>query len=111
VKINPNYEPQTNQTGATNAAGSAHQSSSTSGASSAHVSSHEPSSQSGSADKADFSTDAQQFSKLSSKMSSVPQVRQDRVNSLKSAVQNGTHKVSNQQIAQSLSRDMNVSHK
>lgn len=100
MKINPNMEPQGGQgpsgAGAAGAAGTV------------HVSKHTQSGQTSSSDKTDLSSEAQQFATLSSKAASVPDVRQDRVSSLKSAIQNGSYNVSNQQIAQSMARDFSA---
>lgn len=97
VKIDPNFEPQGGQgpsgAGAAGAAGAI------------QVSSRGASGQASGTDKADLSTEAQQFAMLSSQAANVPNVRQNLVASLKSAVQNGTYTVSNQQIAQSMLRD------
>lgn len=98
MKINSDFEPQAGQ--GVSGAGTA------SGAGS--VQSHKNlshSNQTGSADKADLSSDAQQFAILSAQSSHVPDVRADRVATLKSAIQNGSYSVSNHQIAQSMLRD------
>lgn len=57
-------------------------------------------------DKTEFSSEAQAFAKLSAQIGNVPEVRQDRVATLRQAIQNGTYGVSNEQIAQSMLRDM-----
>jgi flagellar biosynthesis anti-sigma factor FlgM len=97
VKIDSNFEPQAGQgpTGA-GAAGAANQ---IQRSRSSHAG------QSSAADKADLSSEAQQFAKLSAQATQVPDVRADRVATLKNAIQNGTYSVSNQQIAQAMSRD------
>ncbi len=95
MKINPNLDPQASQAAGAASASSAPQSA-------------KPQSQSvktGSSDKADLSSDAQQFAALSTQASNVPDVRQDRVASLKSAIQNGSYSVSNQQIASARVKD------
>lgn len=56
-------------------------------------------------DRANFSSDAQQLSTLSTALANVPSVRQNRVDALRQAVQNGTYNPSNQDIAQSVLRD------
>ena len=98
MKIDSNFEPQAGQgpTGA-GAAG---------GTGATQDARYSQTSQSGTTDKAEFSSDAQMFAKLSGQVSSAPDVRQDRVASLKQAVQNGTYNVSNQQIAQAMARDL-----
>lgn len=48
------------------------------------------------------------YSKLNSWRCSVPKIRQERVTPLRHAVQNGTYKVANRQIAQSLQQDFFV---
>ena len=97
MKINSNLDPQAGQ--GPSGAGAA------GGAGAVQNVRYAPASQSGATDKAEFSSDAQMFAKLSGQISSVPDVRQDRVASLKQAVQNGTYNVSNQQIAQAMARD------
>jgi negative regulator of flagellin synthesis FlgM len=98
VKINPDFNPQAGQP--TTAAGAA---------SSVQAPRTPSGGKTGSTDQANFSSEAQQFALLSSQASNVPDVRPDRVASLKAAVQNGTYNVSNQQIAQAMSRDLNPS--
>jgi negative regulator of flagellin synthesis FlgM len=56
-------------------------------------------------DQATLSSDAVRFSNLSSQLSNVPEIRQDRVAQVSQALQNGTYSVSNKQIAQSMLRD------
>ena len=101
VKINPNLEPQGGQgasgAGAASAAGAIH--------STRHAESDQSTDGS---DKADLSSEAQQFSRLSSQIANVPEVRQDRVASLKSAIQSGSYSVSNAQIAQAMARDFST---
>lgn len=94
MKINPNLEPQGSQ-GASGAGA----------AGVVNASRAAQSGQSGTTDKADLSSDAQQFAQLSGQAANVPAVRQDRVDSLRSAIQSGTYSVSNQQIARSMARD------
>lgn len=102
MKINPNFEPQPGQgparassTGATGTSGAVHNNPRTA-----------ESLQSNAADKADLSSEAQQFAMLSAQAANVPEVRADRVASLKNAIQTGTYSVSNRQIAQAVSRDL-----
>lgn len=57
------------------------------------------------ADQASLSPDAVQLSNLRAKLSSVPEIRQDRVATLSAAIKNGTYSVSNRQIAEALLRD------
>ena len=57
-------------------------------------------------DRTNFSSDAQQLSNLSTALANVPSVRQSRVDALRQAVQGGTYNPSNQDIAQSLLRDL-----
>lgn len=100
VKINSDFEPQAGQgvsgTGAAGPAGSVQ---------AQRTATH--SSQSSATDKADLSSEAQQFATLSAQASKVPDARADRVASLKNAVQSGTYNVSNRQIAQAMQRDFN----
>ncbi|HEY6466023.1 MAG TPA: flagellar biosynthesis anti-sigma factor FlgM [Candidatus Acidoferrales bacterium] len=100
MKINSDFEPQAGQgvSGAGAAGGAESVQTQRAGA---HTS------QSATIDKADLSSEAQQFATLSAQASKVPDVRADRVASLKNAVQNGTYNVSNQQIAQAMQRDFN----
>jgi negative regulator of flagellin synthesis FlgM len=102
VKINPNLEPQGGQgpssAGAAGAAGVVQ-----------NTRQAAQSGQASSADKTDLSTEAQQFSMLSNQSSTIPDVRQDRVASLKAAIQSGSYNVSNQQIAQSMLQDFRAS--
>lgn len=97
MKINSDFEPQAGQgPSAAGAAGAAHQ---------VHSSRSSHAGHSSETDKADISSEAQQFAKLSAHANKVPDVRTDRVATLKNAIQNGTHSVSNQQIAQAMARD------
>ena len=100
MKINPDFEPQAGQgpTGAGAASGTSH----------IHSSRSSHAGQSTATDKADLSSEAQQFAKLSAQASKVPDVRADRVATLKSAIQTGSYSVSNHQIAQAMSRDLNT---
>ena len=61
-----------------------------------------------SADQANLSPEAQQLSNLSQALTSVPQVRQERVTPLTQSVQSGAYAVPNQQIAQSMLRDFRM---
>lgn len=56
-------------------------------------------------DHADLSSDGVTYTKLSSSLASVPEIRQERVAPLRQALQNGSYQVSNQQIAKSLQQD------
>lgn len=56
-------------------------------------------------DHADLSSDGVTYTKLSSSLSSVPEIRQERVTPLRQALQNGSYQVSNQQIAKSMQQD------
>ena len=97
MKIDPNLETQSSQaTGASGASGTA-------GVPSAVRNGR--SSVTNGMDKADLSSDARQFALLASQTSTVPDVRQDRVALLKSAIQAGTYNVSNAQIAVAMQRD------
>lgn len=97
MKINSDFEPQVGQgPSATGAAGSA---------SHVHSSPNSHAGHSSETDKADLSSEGQQFAKLSAHANKVPDVRADRVATLKNAIQNGTHSVSNHQIAQAMARD------
>ena len=98
MKINPNLEPQgghaATETGAAAGPGSVQSGRAT------------QTSHSGGSDKTEFSSQAQEFAKLSAQIASIPEVRQERVASLRQAIQGGTYKVSDQQIAQSMLRDL-----
>jgi negative regulator of flagellin synthesis FlgM len=97
VKINPNLDPQAGQpTASAGAAGSP---------AVVQPTRTSQTSQSTSADRADLSSEAQQFAVLSSQAANAPDVRADRVASLKTAVQGGSYAVSSHQIAQSMVRD------
>ena len=98
MKINSNLEPQ-----GSHAAGGAGSASPTGGAQGSWPA---QTYQTDGSDKTEFSSEAQTLAKLSSQMGSVPDVRQDRVATLRQAIQNGTYSVSNEQIAQSMLRDM-----
>lgn len=101
MKINPNLEPQGGQgpsgAGAAGVAGVVQNTRQT------------QSGQTSSADKTDLSSEAQQFAMLSTQASNAPPSRQDRVDTLKSAIQAGSYTVSNQQIAQSMLQDFRPS--
>lgn len=56
-------------------------------------------------DQANLSPDAIEYSKLRSAIVNVPEIRTDRVSSLRQTIQAGTYSVSNQQIASALRRD------
>jgi len=94
VKINSDFEPQAGQ--GPSAAGAPSQ---------VHSSRSSHAGHSSETDKADLSSEAQQFAELSAHANKVPDVRADRVATLKNAIQNGTHSVSNHQIAQAMARD------
>ncbi len=55
-----------------------------------------------------IASDTTQISKLGSKISSVPEIRQDRVAALSAQVQSGKYQVSDQQIADSMLRDFRM---
>jgi flagellar biosynthesis anti-sigma factor FlgM len=55
------------------------------------------------------SADTLQISSLGSKLSSIPEIRQDRVAAVSAQVQSGKYAVSDQQIAESMLRDFRVS--
>lgn len=57
------------------------------------------------ADEANLSSDALHLSALSSALSSVPDVRQERVAPLRQAISNGTYSPSNHQIAGAMMQD------
>lgn len=61
-----------------------------------------------SGDQASLSPDATQLSNLSMALANVPDVRQDRVQAVSSAIQNGSYSVSNQQIAGAMLRDFRM---
>jgi len=56
-------------------------------------------------DQANLSSDAVQYSKLTTAIGSLPDIRQGRVAALQQAIQSGNFSVSNQQIAVALQRD------
>ena len=60
-------------------------------------------------DEANLSSDAVRLSELSTSLSSVPEIRQERVTAVSQALQNGTYSVSNEQIADSMMRDFQPS--
>jgi len=101
VRIDPNLG--TSQGQATERAASA----STSAASSAASKPLQISNQD-SGDQANLSPDAQQLSNLSQALTSIPQIRQERVTPLAQSVQGGAYSVPNQQIAQSMLRDFRM---
>lgn len=57
-------------------------------------------------DLAQFSVDGEKVQQLKSDLSAVPEVRQDRVAALRSAISSGSYNVSGQQIAQAMSSDL-----
>lgn len=59
----------------------------------------------GGTDQASLSSDAVKLSSLSNALSSVPDVRQDRVAAISQKLQDGSYSVSDQQIAQAVLRD------
>lgn len=61
-----------------------------------------------SGDQASLSPDATQLSNLSMALSNVPDVRQERVQAVSGAIQNGSYSVSNQQIAGAMLRDFRM---
>ncbi len=100
MKINSDFEPQAgNGSASTGAAGAPSHVHNSQSSQISHAD------RSSAADKADLSSEAQQFAKLSAHASKVPDVRGDRIATLKQAIQNGTHSVSNHQIAHAMSRD------
>jgi flagellar biosynthesis anti-sigma factor FlgM len=62
-------------------------------------------SQAGNTDQASLSSDAVKFSSLSNALSSVPEIRQERVAAISQQLQNGSYSVSDHQIAQAVLRD------
>lgn len=54
------------------------------------------------------STDTLQISSLGSKVSSIPEVRQEKVAAVSSQIQSGKYAVSDQQIAESMLRDFRM---
>lgn len=100
MKINSEFETQAGQApSAAGAAAAANQVHSSRGSHVGHSSE---------TDKAELSSEAQQFAKLSAHANKVPDVRADRVATLKNAIQGGAHSVSNHQIAQAMARDFHA---
>ena len=60
-------------------------------------------------DQAHISPEARQLAELSAELAQVPEVRQDRVESLRRALDNGSYDVSNEQIAEALLADLSGS--
>jgi flagellar biosynthesis anti-sigma factor FlgM len=56
-----------------------------------------------------FATDTTQISSLGSKLSSIPEIRQDRVAQVSAQLKSGGYQVSDQQIADSMLRDFRIS--
>jgi flagellar biosynthesis anti-sigma factor FlgM len=54
-------------------------------------------------------TDTAQISSLGSKLSSIPEIRQDRVAQVSAQLKSGSYQVSDQQIADSMLRDFRIS--
>lgn len=61
-----------------------------------------------SSDQASLSADATQLSNLSLALTNVPDVRQERVQAVSSAIQSGNYALSNQQIAGAMLRDFRM---
>jgi flagellar biosynthesis anti-sigma factor FlgM len=57
-------------------------------------------------DQAQLSVDSGTIQQLQSKLSQLPDVRQDRVNALRQAVGSGSYKVSNQQLSDAIGSDL-----
>ena len=57
-------------------------------------------------DKTQFSIDGGTVQQLKSALSQLPEVRQERVNALRQAVNNGSYQVSNQQLADAIGSDL-----
>jgi negative regulator of flagellin synthesis FlgM len=57
-------------------------------------------------DLAQFSVDGEKVQQLKTDLAAVPDLRQDRVATLKEAIASGSYSVSGQQIAQAMSSDL-----
>jgi len=57
-------------------------------------------------DLAQFSVDGEKVQELKAGLAAVPEVRQDRVAALQTAIASGNYSVSGQQIAQAMSSDL-----
>jgi negative regulator of flagellin synthesis FlgM len=57
-------------------------------------------------DQAQLSIDSNTIQQLQARLSQVPDVRQDRVNALRQAVNNGSYQVSDQQLSDAIASDM-----
>jgi negative regulator of flagellin synthesis FlgM len=57
-------------------------------------------------DQAQLSVDSGTLQQLKSTLSQLPEVRQDRVNALRQAVNSGSYQVSNQQLADAIGSDL-----
>jgi negative regulator of flagellin synthesis FlgM len=57
-------------------------------------------------DKAQLSVDSATVQQLKSTLSQLPEVRQERVNALRQAVNDGSYQVSNQQLADAIGSDL-----
>ena len=57
-------------------------------------------------DQAQLSVDSGTVQQLKAKLSQLPEVRQERVNALRQAVNGGTYQVSNQQLADAIGSEL-----
>jgi negative regulator of flagellin synthesis FlgM len=57
-------------------------------------------------DEVQFSVDGEKVQQLKADLSGVPDLRQDRVEALKQAIEEGSYDVSDQQIAQAMSSEL-----
>ncbi|HZP02593.1 MAG TPA: flagellar biosynthesis anti-sigma factor FlgM [Terriglobia bacterium] len=57
-------------------------------------------------DEVRFSVDAEKVQQLKADLAGLPEMRQDRVEALKQAVNSGTYKVSNEKIAEAMFQDL-----
>jgi negative regulator of flagellin synthesis FlgM len=57
-------------------------------------------------DQAQFSVDSGTVQQLKSALSQLPEVRQERVNALRQAVNDGSYQVSNQQLADAIGSEL-----
>ena len=57
-------------------------------------------------DEVKFSVDGEKVQQLKTDLAGVPDMRQERIAPLRQAIQNGSYKVSDQQIAQAMSSEL-----
>jgi len=57
-------------------------------------------------DEVQFSIDGEKFQQLKANLDGLPDLRQERVATLRQAIEQGSYKISDQQIAQAMSSDL-----